>query len=81
MDTSFKVINSLRSGCGDCNSAGCGSCGPATKTSEGPTLLTRRDLGRTILSASAAALLVGCSRPAPTEQATASSFSGARDVT
>ena len=69
MVTSLKVLDSVRSGCGTCSSTGCGTCGPVPSVSQAPTLLTRRDLGRTILGASAAALLVGCSHQPPAEQA------------
>ena len=67
MTTSLKVLN--KSGCGTCNSTGCNSCEPVPSVSKVPTLLSRRDLGRTILGASAAALLVGCSDKGPSEQA------------
>jgi len=70
MDNSFKVINETQNACGDCKSTGCASCGPIAKEGEAPALLSRRDLGRTLLGASAAALLAGCSQPKPAEQAT-----------
>ena len=69
MATSLKVLDGVRSACGTCNSTGCGTCGPIPSVSQAPALLTRRDLGRTILGASAAALLVGCSHQPPAEQA------------
>ncbi len=65
MDSSFKVVNNSQEGCGDCHSTGCEPCKPISSASS-PTLLSRRDLGRTVLGVSAA-LLVGCSQPA-TEQ-------------
>jgi L-serine dehydratase len=65
----LKILDNTSSACGTCNSTGCGTCGPVPSVSQAPTLLTRRDLGRTILGASAAALLVGCSHQPPAEQA------------
>ena len=69
MNRSLKVLDT-RSSCGSCSSTGCQTCGPVPSVSQAPALLTRRDLGRTILGASAAALLVGCSRQSSKEQAT-----------
>ena len=71
MKASLNVLGNVQSGCGTCNSSGCGSCGPVPSVSQAPTMLTRRDLGRTILGASAAALLVGCSHQPSAEQASA----------
>ncbi len=71
MNSSLKVLDNSRSTCGTCNSTGCGTCGPVPSVSHAPTLLTRRDLGRTIVGASAAALLVGCSSKPATEQGAA----------
>ena len=69
MKASLNILDNVQSACGTCNSGGCNSCGPVPSLPQAPTLLTRRDLGRTILGASAAALLVGCSRQPTTEQA------------
>ncbi len=70
MDNSLKVLSNSGGACGTCNSTGCGTCGPVPTVSPARIVLSRRDLGRTILGASAA-LLVGCSREPSTEQATA----------
>jgi L-serine dehydratase len=70
MKASLNILDNIQSSCGTSNSAGCKSCGPVPRLPQAPKLLTRRDLGRTVLGASAAALLVGCSRqPTTTEQA------------
>src|SRR5215468_217188 len=67
MEDALKVVvDNKQSACGPCKSTGCGTCAPLP--SETPTLISRRELGRTILGASAA-LMVGCSRPKPAEQA------------
>jgi L-serine dehydratase len=67
MPTLLNVIGNLGSTCGDCHTAGCGTCGPRAQRSEAPSLLTRRDLGKTVLAASVGALLTGCSSKEPSE--------------
>jgi L-serine dehydratase len=69
MTASLKILGNVQSGCGTCNSGGCTSCGPSPSVSKAPLMLTRRDLGRTIFGASAAALLIGCETQRPAEQA------------
>ena len=54
-----------RDDCGNCISKGCSTCNtdsPITGN-HAPTLFTRRNFGRTMLAASAGALLAGCSQP------------------
>ena len=58
--------------CSNCNTKGCNSCssGISDSSMHAPTLFTRRNFGRTVLAASAGALLVGCGKSAkPTEAA------------
>ena len=57
MDEPLKVLNNSGSSCGSCASTGCGTCGPTTPKTEVPLLMSRRDLGRTVLAASVGALL------------------------
>jgi L-serine dehydratase len=61
VQTLLKVIGNLGGGCGDCHTISCGTCEPTARSSEAPSLLTRRDLGKTVLAASVGALLTGCS--------------------
>jgi len=68
MDKPFNVIGGSGSGCGGCHSAGCTTCAPATPKQKAPTVLTRRDMGRTVLAASVGALLTGCSSKEPAEK-------------
>jgi hypothetical protein len=69
METSLKVIDNAKGSCTTSNSAGCEPSKPVPSIRERAALLNRRELGLTILGASAAALLAGCSQPAPTGQA------------
>ena len=69
MQTLLNVIGNLGSACGDCHTTGCGTCGPTVQRSEAPSVLTRRDLGKTVLAASFGALLTGCSSKQPAETA------------
>jgi hypothetical protein len=64
METSLKVLDNPKGGCNTCNSTGCEPCKPAPSVRESAVLLNRRELGLTILGASVAALLAGCSQPA-----------------
>ena len=67
MDSKLKVISdSGEQGCSSCATSACGSCGTTTSKS---TVLTRRELGKTILGASALALLAGCGETKAPEQA------------
>ena len=68
MDTLLRILGSSRSTCGSCSSVGCGTCAPSPVASQAPTVLTRREWGRTILAGSAGVLMVGCSEKQPTEQ-------------
>ena len=45
MEKGLKVINSVESSCGSCNTSGCGTCAPAPVKAVRKTLLSRRDLG------------------------------------
>jgi hypothetical protein len=67
VQTLLKVIGNLGGGCGDCHTISCGTCEPTARSSEAPSLLTRRDLGKTVLAASVGALLTGCSSKQPSE--------------
>lgn len=61
MQKLLNVIGNLGSTCGDCHTTTCGTCGTTVQKSEAPSVLTRRDLGKTVLAASVGALLTGCS--------------------
>src|SRR5215471_2128152 len=65
----LKVISDSGSACGGCITTGCGTCGPVPSTDAAPVSLTRRDFGISALVASAGALLAGCSKSQPAEQA------------
>jgi L-serine dehydratase len=62
----LNIIGNAGSTCGDCHTTSCGTCGPTPK-SETPSVITRRDLGKTVLAASIGALLTGCSKKEPAE--------------
>jgi L-serine dehydratase len=66
MQTLLNIIGNVGSTCGDCHTTSCGTCGPTPK-SEAPSVITRRDLGKSVLAASMAALLTGCSTKEPAE--------------
>ncbi len=69
MNNPFRVLGTIQRACEPCKTTRCDTCGSTPSTDEAPALLTRRDLGRTVLGASAAALLAGCSKPNSSEQA------------
>ena len=71
MESSLKVINSVESTCGSCNTSGCGTCAPAPVKASSTTLFSRRELGRAALAAAATSVLAGCSTPQPPQQPTA----------
>jgi len=62
----LNIIGNAGSTCGDCHTTSCGTCGPTPK-GETPSVITRRDLGKTVLAASIGALLTGCSKKEPAE--------------
>ena len=62
----LNIIGNAGSTCGDCHTTSCGTCGPTPK-SDTPSVITRRDLGKTVLAASIGALLTGCSKKEPAE--------------
>src|ERR1700758_489406 len=64
----LNIIGNAGSTCGDCHTTSCGTCGPTPK-SETPSVITRRDLGKSVLVASLGALLTGCSKKEPAEAA------------
>ena len=68
MGKSLNILSNSGGACGGCVSTGCGTCAPAPPRSEAPVLLSRRGLGRTILTASAGAILAGCSKEQPAGQ-------------
>ena len=65
MKNSSELSEKNESDCGSCVSKGCNSCnsGISNTDNHAPTLFTRRNFGRTVLAASAGALLAGCSNP------------------
>ena len=69
MEKSLKVLNNSGSGCGSCATTGCGTCGTASPKIAAPAPLSRRELGRVILAASAGALATACSTEKPAEKA------------
>lgn len=68
MENPLKVIGNSKSACGTCSSTGCETCAPVPP-GRAAAVVTRRDFGRAAVAATAGALLAGCSREAPTEQA------------
>jgi len=71
MSDLLKIVDNAPGSCGPCQSASCGTCASPPVKRETPALLSRRELGRTVLGASAVALIAGCSQPKPAEQAVA----------
>jgi len=57
MEKKLNVINDNL--CGGCSSTGCGTCAPAAPASDAQFKLSRRDLGRVALAATAGTLLSG----------------------
>jgi len=70
MPNLLNVIGNIGSTCGGCHTTGCGTCGSTVPKIEAPSVLTRRDLGKTVLAASVGALLTGCSSKQPSETTT-----------
>lgn len=68
MNSLFTIIGGSKSACDDCSSSGCGTCGSSTPKVDAPLVLTRREMGRAVFAASAAALLTGCSSKESTEK-------------
>jgi L-serine dehydratase len=66
MERTLKVISSTGGGCGGCVSSTCGTCAPAPKPDDASFKLSRRELGRVALAASAGVMLTGLTgiRPA-----------------
>jgi L-serine dehydratase len=66
MKDQSKTTGQNESNCGSCASTGCSTCNSSVSKSDehAPTLFTRRNFGRTVLAASAGAILAGCSTPA-----------------
>lgn len=62
MDSEFKIIESKTSGCGSCGTSTCGTCGSGSHNSAAPAVFTRREFGLAALTASAGALIAGCSQ-------------------
>ena len=69
MDKALPVINNSGGTCSSCGPKACGTCGPAPSQPEPLPSFTRREWGRTILGASAAAILTGCAQPKNAETA------------
>lgn len=68
METSLKVVGNSGSACGSCASSGCGTCAPTPGTTKAPALLSRRELGRSVLAVSAGTFLgglAGCTQEKP----------------
>src|SRR5215472_13249921 len=72
MKNPLTIVNSFADKCGPCNSTGCGTCGPVRNKSTAPAVVSRREFGFTALTASAAALLAGCSQQKPSQTASQS---------
>lgn len=66
MEKALKIIADSSRGCSSCAT---GACGPCSSTTNQSPLLTRRELGKTILGASAFVLLAGCGETKAPEQA------------
>jgi L-serine dehydratase len=56
--------NDSEKGCNSCTSKGCDSCGSVNPKNEDQMIFSRRNFGRTVLAASAGALLTSCVKPA-----------------
>jgi L-serine dehydratase len=80
-DKLLKVISNSTSGCESCASTGCGTCGTESAGATPPAAISRRELGRAALAASAGLAIGGCSRTpkagAAAEQAASSEKSAA----
>jgi L-serine dehydratase len=63
MEHSPDLMNNHAYGCSSCITKGCDTCGSAKPTAENHNLFTRRNFGRTVLAASAGALITGCAKP------------------
>lgn len=70
MDTPLKVIGETKKACGPCSSASCRTCGPPPQKPAWSGILSRRQFGQSLLGASAAAILSGCSRQKSSNAAT-----------
>ena len=70
MSKPLNVLNNPEGACAPCSSTGCGTCGSTTTKVEAPLKLSRRQLGRIALVASAGALM-SCSEAPPKETAKA----------
>jgi L-serine dehydratase len=71
------IKNNPEKGCNTCTSNGCDSCGSVNPKNEEQMVFSRRNFGRTILAASAGALLTSCVKPAKQVAAVAKSDSAA----
>ena len=60
-----ETTSNNESDCRSCNATGCNTCnsGVSNTDNHAPSVFTRREFGLTIFSASAGALLAGCSSP------------------
>jgi hypothetical protein len=58
-----EMMNGHVNGCGGCISKGCDTCESAKPAPEDHMLFTRRNFGRTLLAASAGALITSCAKP------------------
>jgi L-serine dehydratase len=68
-------ISNLDNGCTGCRTRGCDTCGSVKPKDEEQVVFSRRNFGRTILAASAGALLTSCVKPAKQVEAVAKSDS------
>jgi L-serine dehydratase len=57
-------MSSRDNGCNSCTTRGCDTCGSAKPKDQESVVFSRRNFGRTILAASAGALLTSCVKPA-----------------
>lgn len=63
MENLPDLMNNHANGCSSCITKGCDTCGSAKPAAENHNLFTRRNFGRTLLAASAGALIAGCAKP------------------
>ncbi len=68
MEKGLKVISSVESSCGSCNTSGCATCAPAPVKTASKTLLSRRDLGLAAFASAAATVFASCSGAQPPQQ-------------
>lgn len=73
MKNPIDLKSKNESDCGSCSSSSCNTCNSTVSKidAHAPTLFTRRNFGRTVLTAGAGALLAGCTGPVKQPEAAA----------